>query len=333
MKYTICFLFVSVLSLYNCTGKNSQNIANIDSANAIVIERFDKDLRSFLQNTSTEKENDMKEKYKTFLDAFGSVTIDNSDSDNPLFFPAILQYFSNGMLNQIYKDAVDTFSVVEPYEQQLSVANELIKQNFEGKQLPRLGMHVSGFKANTIVLEDFISISSDKYIGKDYPLYKDFFDEYQRIQMQPKMIVRDYLKAWLIGELPNDNKRKDLLSEIINEGKILYALQQLLPEWSEADLIGYTSEQMDWVNKNEKNIWKTTVKENYLYSTDYMTIIKYLDEAPYTSTISPESPGRLGAWLGWNIIKGYAENSKLGLDDILKDTDNQNILKISKYNP
>lgn len=333
MKYSICFLFFTLFSLYRCTGINSQVVTATDSTNIITIERFDKDLMSFLRETSSEKETDLRDKYKGFLGAFGSVAVDNSDYENPLYFPSLLKYFSNGTLIQIYKDAVDTFNVIEPYELELSNANELINKNFEGKKLPTLSMHISGFKANTIVLEDRISISSDKYIGQDYPLYKDFFEDYQRIQMQPKMIVRDYLKAWLIGEIPMDNKRKDLLSEMIHEGKLLYALQQLLPDWSEADLIGYTQKQVDWATKNKKSVWKETIKQNYLYSPEYMIISKYLEEAPSTSIVSVDSPGRLGAWIGWNIVKDYAKNTNLSLYEILKETDSQNILKVSKYNP
>ncbi len=334
MKYLISLLFfISLSSLHSCTGSNRASVFAQDKDNTVTIERFDKDLQFFLQGASTEKENDLREKYKDFLNAFGTVTTDNSDYSNPLFFASIVKYFSNEMLSRIYKDAIDKFQVAEPYEKQLSDANVLIGQLLGGKQLPTLCMHISGFKANTIVMQNLISISTDRYLGKDYPPYKEFFEEYQRIQMQPRMIVRDYVKAWLMGELPDNNKRKDLLSEMINQGKILYALQQILPEWSEADLIGYTPEQMEWANKNRKNIWKTTVKQNYLYSTEYMTIVKYMDDAPYTVTISPESPGRIGAWIGWQIVKKYAENTNSDLDAILKETDSQSILKNSKYKP
>lgn len=151
--------------------------------------------------------------------------------------------------------------------------------------------------------------------------------------MKPELIVRDFVKAWVINEIPVNNKRRDLLSEMITQGKVLYSLQLLLPEWSEADLLGYTTEQLNWVSNNEKEIWRTTLKNNYLYSTDHMTIIKYMDEAPYTSLISKESPGRTGAWIGWQIVKKFAENSKLELSSVIMENNSQNILKASKYNP
>lgn len=336
MKYIlfICFFFVSLSSLHSCTGGNtSQAVSAQDKTDIIAIQRFDKDLYGYLQSKSEEYKDNLKSQYPDFLKAFGTVTINNSVPDSAAYFETLEQYFSNPVLSQIYKDALNTFDDTECYQTQLSDANELIRKYLPGKELPALCMHVSGFKSNTIVLNDIISISIDKYLGKDYAGYQQFFEEYQLVQMQSHMIVRDYLKAWIIGEIPTGNKRRDLLSEMIYQGKILYALQQLLPQWDKADLIGYTQEQMDWTNENEKKIWKTTVEKNKLFSTDHMTIIKYTDDAPYTATVSDESPGRLGAWIGWQIVKKYAENSKEDLLTILNETDNQAILKASKYNP
>ena len=338
MRYviTLYLFFISLSSLYSCTGNSKQrdDVAFVQNQSDLVnIKRFDKDLYAYLLSPSSQKQDSLIVSYGNFLEAFGTVAINNSNINDASYFSEIRDYFSNPMLAQIYKDALDTFKVVQPYEQELSIADQLIQKNWNGKRLPKLGMHVSGFKANTIVLSDFISISIDKYLGSNYSGYKDFFEEYQRQQMKPEMITRDYLKAWVINEIPTSNKRKDLLSEMINEGKTLYALQILLPNWSEADLIGYTPLQLEWCKGKEKEIWKTTINQNYLFSADYLTILKYMDDAPYTATISTDSPGRLGAWIGWQIVKAYAENTGASLDEIITEVNMQTILKQSKYNP
>lgn len=337
MKYifVFSFLFMTLIpTLYGCTNnKANTTYSNNNADNKVEIIRFDIDLHNYLfKNNLTDKDS-LIEKYKDFLKAFGSVTVNNSDYNDSVFFSSLKTYFSNEILTKIYDDELHLFQNMEHFERQLSSVNALIGQYFEGKQLPSLCMHVSGFKANTIILQNLISISADKYLGSEYPVYKDFFEDYRRIQMKPELIVRDFVKAWVINEIPVNNKRRDLLSEMITQGKVLYSLQLLLPEWSEADLLGYTTEQLNWVSNNEKEIWRTTLKNNYLYSTDHMTIIKYMDEAPYTSLISKESPGRTGAWIGWQIVKKFAENSKLELSSVIMENNSQNILKASKYNP
>lgn len=334
---------LSAISTYfiGCTANNRQQADNQTTTTESVttqqipvhIERFDKDIFDYIQNATPEKETLLKNKYGDLLEAFGSTVFNYSNVDNPIFFEKLRSYFSNNMLQQIYADEEKLFSNIDPYNNQLSEANFIISQHFEGKLLPALAMHVSGFKENIIATDSIISISADKYMGNDYKGYQDFFELYQLNQMQPQMLTRDLLKAWLIYEMPKTNDRKTLLTEMINNGKILFALEELLPDWSDKDLIGYTQDQLDWCYSNEKDIWKKTIQQKYLYSTDHLVISKYNSDGPYTPTISTDSPGSLGKWIGWQIVRAYARNTGASIEDILAETNMQNILKTSKYNP
>lgn len=193
-------------------------------------------------------------------------------------------------------------------------------------------MHVSGFRANVIIVNNLISLSIDKYLGSDYPAYQSFFQPYERLQMQPEDIVKDYIKAWLISDIIKPADHETLLSAMIDEGKILYALSILLPGEDTDNLIGYTSQQSAWCKNNEKDIWQKIVKENYLYSTDHMLITRLTNDAASTTVVSPQSPGRVGAWIGWQIVNQYANKKGFLLEDILS-MDAQTILKGAKYNP
>lgn len=338
MKYvvSIVLFFISLSSLYSCTNNSRKNYYSEsvqDQSILVGIKRFDKDLHRYLQHPSNGLQDSLTLQYGIFLEAFGSVVINNSDIENTSFFAQITGYFSNPQLSLIYKDALDTFQVIVPYERELQEADQQLQKYWKGKQLPQFAMHVSGFKANTIVTDSLISISIDKYLGSDYSGYQNFFEVYQLQQMKPMMITRDYLKAWIIGEIANTNKRKDLLSEMVYQGKILYTLQLLLPEWNEADLMGYSPQQLEWSRNNEKEVWKTIITKNQLFSNDYTTILKYIEDAPYTALVSPQSPGRLGSFIGWQIVKAYADNTGHDLESIIGESDAQNILKQSKYNP
>lgn len=338
MKHSVCFLLILafILPIYSCsssTAKTNKDSVSKNQNNSITIDRFDVEFHDYLLNPTEEKENLLRDKYPVFLKAFSSVVVNNTDTDinNSTYFVPLKEYFSNKTLSYIYDYSLNKFADIKHYEEDLTAANILADKKI-GKQLPSLNMYVSGFKANTIVTDSTISISIDKYLG-DFPLYENFFESYQRQQMQPKYVTRDFLKAWLLTESPISNKRKDLLSEVVNEGKVLYALSQLLPEWSEADILGYTDEQLKWSTDNSKRIWKTTLDQNNLFSTDFLIITKYMDEAPYTASISTDSPGRLGAWLGLQIVKAYAKNTNASLEKIFRETDYQKILKLAKYNP
>lgn len=340
MKYAISFIFIFItLSSFNSCAGNTEKPYNktyVQDQSILKIQRFDKDFHSYLANPTEEQYTILRTKYPNFLKAFGVVTVNLQDEelDNPVLFKQLMEpYFSNAALSKIYADALTLFSDLSTYELELTKANDLIKTYFIGKELPGLSIHVSGFKANTIVLDSIISVSTDKYLGKDYSGYKTFFESYQTIQMQPKYIVRDFLKAWLMSEFRETNQRKNLLSEVIYQGKILYALNELLPEWDESDILGYTEQQQEWCEEHAKDIWKMTIDHNYLFNSDSQVIQKYMEDAPYTAIISTESPGRVGLWLGLQIIKNYAKNTGHDLQSILLENNNQLLLKSAKYNP
>ena len=339
MNKICCFLFI-FLALCSCSAKSTNDsIAESPVTVAepisvtVNIQRFDKDLWSYLDNPTPENMRLINNKYKEFLPAFGRITINNSDTFKPEFFSRLRQYFSNEMLGGIYKNTLDTFSDMTSYEEELSVAEKLISENFSGKKLPLLSMHVSGFKENVMVLEGVISISGDKYLGKDYAAYRQFFDDYQRLQMEPGMITRDYLRAWLLSDdVMLIEEKKNLLTEMVQEGKVLYTLSQLLPSWADTKLIGYTADNLKWCEENESKIWKAIVSQNHLYGQDYLMIQKYMNTANYTATLSTESPGRVGAWVGWQIVKAYVAKNATPFGDLLK-LDAQKVLKGSVYNP
>lgn len=327
ISYLLAFTIISLIACSSTVKSDNPPAGN----EKISIIRFDKDIYNYLQHPDSEKEIALKEKYPVLLPAFGRIAMDNSETET--FFPTLRDYFSHPMLMNIYKDAITTFDDITKYEDELTSANALISEYFQGKKLPQLAMHVSGFKENVIIINNLISISSDKYLGSNYTAYQEFFQPYERQQMQAKYIVRDYIKAWLMSDIIKINtESENLLSAMVTEGKVLYALSLLLPEYNIEDIIGYTTSQFSWCKQNEKSIWQTIVKQDYLYSADHMLITRLINGAPNSSSISKDAPGRIGCWTGLQIITQYAKKQNATLEDVI-NTDAQTILKESKYNP
>ncbi|WP_165041124.1 hypothetical protein [Dysgonomonas sp. ZJ709] len=327
----ISYLLIILFSFIGCSSTVKKDNEQQDK---VSIMRFDRDLNDYIQNPATEKESALKSKYPALLPALGQITINQLAANDPAFFPDLREYFSHAALQKIYKDALKTFDNTTSYEEELTKANALIAENLSGASLPQLAMHVSGFKENVIILNNMISISTDKYLGSNYPAYQEFFAPYQRQQMTPKMVVRDYLKAWIMSDIikSDNDDQETLLSAMVEEGKILYILSVLLPDYNANDLIGYTADQTKWCVENEKSVWQTMIKQSNIYTSDHMIITRYVNDAPYTSTLSLQSPGRVGAWVGWQIVFQYAKKTNASIQDIIT-LDPQEILKESKYNP
>ena len=57
-------------------------------------------------------------------------------------------------------------------------------------------------------------------------------------------------------------------------------------------------------------------------------------ERPNVFEIGNKCPGRIGAWLGWEIVNEYSKNNNaLSLQEIMANPDAQDILNKAKYNP
>jgi len=334
MKNIIYLLAFIIISFIGCSGtlKSDNNSGGLYQEEFPVL-RFDKEMYEYLIAPDSQKEAVLKKNYPLLLRAMGRVTINNGDLESVI--PSLKEYFSDLSLMKLYKDELSTFADLAHYTKELAAAQLLVEKNFSGKKLPQLSLHVSGYRENVIILQDMISVSADKYLGSEYSGYKNYFQSYERQQMQPQYLVRDFLKAWLLSDniiVPANEEGRNLVMAMVDEGKILYTLSLLLPERNEEDIIGYTPSQLEWCRNNEKKIWGTIVKQNHLYSTDHMLIMRYVNDASATVPVGPDFPGRVGAWIGLKMIEKYVSKTGASLGQIL-NTDPQTILKDSKYNP
>lgn len=319
MKKTIILKLVLSLSLCSVLSSNAQDVK---------IDRFDKELYSYIKSPSEELSTSLRSKHLSLIDAL-SQTI-SSNSKKPAL-ETLRSYFSHPALNNIYANVVKQYDDLSPYEKELASMIHRAKENLKINRTPNFSVHVSGFKENSIYINNTISLSIDKYMGKDYVPYRRYFRPYQLQQMQPQMIVKDFARAWLMADyIKTETTQGDMLFEMIEHGKLFYALSILLPHHSENELMAYTNDELDWCTNNEKKAWESIVKQNHLYTTDKQVIYNYFNESPLSNKFLNGAPGQVGSWIGLQIVKQYAKSTKQGLLDIIR-ADYQSILKESKY--
>jgi hypothetical protein len=107
-----------------------------------------------------------------------------------------------------------------------------------------------------------------------------------------------------------------------------------MPGTADSLTTGYTQQQLNWCKQNEGLIWSWIVKNEDINTTNPTTIQNYIGEGPFTQNFSPElSPGNIGQWIGWQIVKRFADNNpKLKPEEIMK-ADPRKILEEAKYKP
>ena len=279
----------------------------------VKIERFDLD---FMAMDSAS----LAEKYPSFYPLYVR---------NILEIPAVEvpKFKADSTVRSLFADVEKEYSSVEDVEKTLTKAFKYYKYYFPEREVPKVSFHVSGFNQCVVTLQDRISVSADYYLGKDYPMYSSVAYQYEVPYLTRNHLPVDVMLGWLSSEFPTNDYR--LLESMINHGKLMYMLEAFLPDYKMSEILSYSEEQFAWCEEHEKRIWHSIVENKELYSTDWRTIMKYTQPAPFTSGYSQEhSPGRLGVYMGWKIVSSFMKAHKeLSLSDLMSTTDAQEIMR------
>jgi len=173
-----CILSATLLS---CNGQNTNTI-NYATVEPLHINRFDKDLFRLIDTEDTTLQPELIKQYPEMLDIIGKGILNLQTIETPGFFEKMRNY-SEPTLKGLYRDAITQYDSVEDIEKSLGYGFAYLKENFPSMQIPAIYMHVSGFNQNVLVGDSLLSLSIDKYMGKDYPLYQDFFYDSQKLKM------------------------------------------------------------------------------------------------------------------------------------------------------
>ena len=338
MKKTCILFILTTLFVFGCNSnkqeKRKADLSGIDFE--VKIERFDKDFWALKdsENQKTDLEK-LFEKYPTFAPLYFAYIIELGENIDEIL-EILPKFFAVPAVTNLYSDALKTYDDVFKIEKSITMAFRRMHYFFPSIPVPKCIMEVSGFNFNVVVRDNFAALSTDYYLGANYPLYDSIPElyAYQRQVMTPKNVASTYVSEWLISQFPYFSEQDRLLDEIIYQGKILYLTSLLLEEEKIETLIGYTPEQWKWCINYEKDMWQTLIENKYLFSNDFHLRKKMLEDAPFTQPFTQESPGRAGIFVGYRIVESYMDKNKnISPLELMKNSDAQGILERSGYRP
>ena len=228
----------------------------------------------------------------------------------------------------------EVFADVSDIEKALSKAFARIGYLYPETEIPTLYLFVSGFQTPIYFGDELVGIGGDMYLGSDYAYYNRVVYEYQKQTMRKECIPVDVISAYLFRTLPYTSIKSRLLDQMLYRGKIMYLTAQIFDDLPGYEVMGWTKKQWDWCMQNERAIWHLVMDKRDLFKTESLVLTNYLNDGPFTSEISQDSPGRLGIWLGWRIVQSYMEhNENVTLQQLMAEPDAQKILEESFYKP
>ncbi|WP_431137160.1 gliding motility lipoprotein GldB [Psychroserpens mesophilus] len=317
MKKICCILFL-LLVAYSCKKEDQleKEISKIDVD--FVVERFD---RAF---SETRPEN-LGQLKTTFPFLFSKYVPDS----------IVKARMTDSLQIELLEEVNKKFDNFLEIEDEITRLFQHLKYYDVTFSEPRVITLTNGvkYRDKAIVTDTIVLIPLDNYLGSDHKYYASI-PKYITQNMKPSQIVSnlasDYAKRYI-----SQSQTKTLLNDMIYFGKQLYFKDKMIPFKTDEEKIGYTEQQLEFAENNEGQIWTNFIENEYLFSTDSSLPGRFIIDAPFSKfylQLDRESPGRLGQYMGWQIVKAYMNNNDVSLLDMMKK-DAVEIFNKSNYKP
>jgi len=224
-------------------------------------------------------------------------------------------------------------------EDEITHGLQFVKYYFPDYRIPAFITFIGPLDAPGVAMtRNRIAIGLQQYAGKDFPGYQanevqQMYPLYISRRFDPKYIPSNCMRAIADDLFPDKSAGKPLIEQMIEKGKQWWLLDKLMPTTRDSLKTGYSQKQLDWCKENEGLIWNYFVTSENLETIEPNVIQNYIGESPTTQGMPAASPGNIGQWVGWQIVKKFAAaNPSLNPAEIM-NTPARKILTDSKYKP
>lgn len=331
----INFLYLAIISVIisGCqSNKWDIDISKIEIEQSF--DRFDIELFSINQDSVWNYVPFFEKKYGSFFDLYNRGVIKIGGTNQLDYADNLLNFINDQYIQETYIVSKKLFKN-SLFKEPIYNAFKRYNYYFPNKHIPDIYTHISGFNQSIVIDSNYISISLDKYLGSDSKYYKMLRTPvYQRYSMNPDKIISDVMMSWALTEFSFEPKNDNLSSQMIYYGKIHVFLDAMLPNTPDTLKWGMSEQKLKWCNKNDRHMWLYLVENKMLFSSSYKDIKRFIDDGPFTTPFSKESPSRTGRWLGYQIVKSYLKHHpKTTLEELMEKSNYQEILNEARYKP
>jgi hypothetical protein len=335
----ISLYFLLLAHLFSCNNKNAgPDVSGIEIN--LNLERFEKDFFSIDTNALPAGLQLLQNKYPGFYIDYMQGILGVSGIDTNAETQSMVKLMLSNY-QPLYHEAdkkMDDGKVLKETKRSF----QHVKYYFPAYKLPPKGIitFIGTLDAPGIALTDeYVAAGLHQYLGKDFEGYKtedvrQLYPDYISRRFDPLYIPVNCTKAIINDLFPDSSGKRTLVEQMVEKGKQWWLLDKLMPETADSLKTGYTQNQLDWCRQSEGLIWSYIVRNEDLNSLNPITIQTYIGEGPFTQGFSQEdSPGNMGQWIGWQIVKKFSGKNPDKSPAELMRTNASQILEEAKYKP
>lgn len=247
----------------------------------------------------------------------------------------LFRVLKNPYTDTLLLETNNYFGDMSDLQEEFEQAFSYIHYYYPDFKAPIIQTLVTGFGSSEMyVSEDRIIIGLDFYLGPNGKYRPQGIPQYILKRYDKPYIVPATILLYADRYLRENKADNTMAADMIYYGKKYFFTKNMMPCTADSLLIWYDGKELANVEENRNLLWYHFLENELLYETNHLVKQKYMDERPNITEIGSECPGRIGAWIGWDIIKEYHQrHDDISLQDLLANPDAQEILKDAKYNP
>ena len=315
----VALTFVALIGTLGCGRKEPEILPEIaELPIALTVSRFDAD-----------------------FDNFQEIGLPTLKAKYPYLFPqqypdsVWLAKFNDTLQQQLRSEVGKAFPDFKKYEAGLELFYKHVRYYFPKMRIPHIITLTTDvdYENRVLLADSLLFIGLDNYLGTDHEFYSGL-SRYIAQDLNADYLVGDVAETFATAVLPYP-KERSFVARMVYYGKILYLKDKLLPLTPDSVKMRYSAKAWDWARVNEGQIWRYFVERELLYSTDNQLDLRFLDPAPFSKfrlELDSESPGRIGRYIGWQIVRAYMANHSDSLEQLLALSGEQ-LFQKSNYKP
>lgn len=255
--------------------------------------------------------------------------------NDSVFIDEMFKRFTNPGIDTLLQETRRVFGDGSRLQSSFREAFANLRYYYPDFTPPKVRTLITGLDTDLFVSDSLILVSLDFFLGPDARYRPKTYDYLMR-RYDPQDIVPSCMLIYGISHRFNKTDLKDrtVLADMVAYGKSFYFAKHMLPCTPDSVLIWYTAEEMKGARNNEDLIWARFIQDKVVFSTNIMDKKNYLGDRPITTQVGEKCPGRIGQWVGWQIVKEYMKNNpEKSLADLMNMDDAQALFKKSNYKP
>ncbi len=255
--------------------------------------------------------------------------------DDSVFINELYNRFTNPHIDTLLMETKKVFGDLSELKSEFRQAFANIKYYYPDFIPPKVTTVITGLEGDLFVSDSLIIVGLDYFLGPKAK-YKPNMYDYMLRRYQKNFIVPSVMLLYGIDNRFNKTRVEDktVLADMVAFGKAYYFAKRTMPCVPDSIFIAYTQEEITGSRKNEGLIWYRFLEDQVLYQTSHQVKQKFIDERPKTIEVGEKCPGRIGTWVGWQIVNAYMErNPETTLPQLMALPNADKLFKDSKYKP